>query len=380
MHRIAVLASLALYAGCSCQQEYGFPASDVFVSEDPEDHGSWLSMDTTPEGARLTIAYYDREAGALGFAVGTPQQDGSVLWVHEKVDGYTGSDGLDRGDRGKYASQKTAPDGTVWVAYQDAVNGGLYVARRTGGPVWTEPELVDPGAGAWASLAIDASGNPVVAHHDEVAGVLRLSRFDGTAWASETAWTGSDWSYTDPTTGEVLTRDASVGAYSRILVHEGVEYIAFYDAAQQTLNLLEGAAGSYTHTVVDATANVGQWPSLWTDGATLRIAYHDVTNQDLKLATREAGSWSTEVVDAGEYRGADTEVFQRGDKTAVVYFDGFKNDMMLATKDAGSWIIEQAGGTTGAVGFHNEVAVVGDTFWLASYDFTSRKLYLVSTN
>lgn len=382
MRRLAAVAPLVLYAGCSCQgPEYSFPQPDAFVpAEEPQDLGSWLSMDTAPDGVRLTMAYYDREQGALGYAVGTIQDDGSVDWVHERVDGYKGADGLDRGDRGKYASQKTAPDGTVWIAYQDAEHGGLYAVQRTGGPVWSEPVLVDPGAGAWASLAYDSDGWPVVAHHHPKEKDLRVSRFDGSDWSTEIVFTGSDWTYTHPETGETEMRLANVGQYARLVIHEGVEYISFYDAAQQTLNLLEGKNGDYTHTVVDKAGNVGQWPSMWTDGKILRIAYHDVGNQDLKLATRDAGSWSTEVVDDGEYRGADTEIFMRGDKVAILYFDGFQNDMLLATQDGNGWAIEHVGGDHGAVGFHNEVAYADGIFWLASYDYTSRKLYLASTN
>lgn len=379
MRQLVLTGPLLLAVGCSCQQEYSFPEPVEITHADPKDHGSWLSMDAAPDGRRITMAYYDRSAGALGYAVGTPGADGAVDWLHERVDGYPGSDGLNRANRGKFASQKTAPDGTVWVAYTDVEKGGLYVARRTAPSTW-ESEEIDPGAGHWASLAIGADGNPIVAHHHPGDKSLRLSRFDGQSWSSSTIHTGQPWSYQDPETNQVHTRPASVGTYARLFVHDGVEYIAFYDAAQRTLDLLEGANGDYTHTVVDRTGHVGQWPSIVVDGGTLLIAYHDVGAQHLKLATRTGGSWSVETVDDGQFRGADTEVFLRGSKPAVVYFDGYMNDMLLATRDGGDWVVERVGGDDAAVGFHNEVVRLGDTYWMASYDFTNGKLFVASTN
>ena len=375
---LSILPALVL-AGCSCNQDYAFPTLSDIVVDGDEAFGPWLSLDTAPGGDRLTLTYYDIEQGALGFATGTPNEAGRVSWVHEQVDGYTGDDGLDRYDRGTYSSHAVASDGTVWVAYKDNKNGGLYASQRVGPHNWTEGALVDlgegltPNAGTWASLDLDASGQPVIAHYDEGAKVLRVSRLGSEGWTTETAWQGADATQVGDTGGTTIV-DADTGEYSKLLIEDGVEYIAFYDRASGALHLLEGTSGAYTHTVVDDEGDVGQWPSLWTDGTTLQIAYHDVGNQQLRMATRTAGSWSTAVVDEGAYTGADSELFVRDDNLAVVYFDGFNNDQKLATWNNGGWDLETTDGEGIAVGFHNEVAMANGRWFVASYDHTNKAM------
>lgn len=369
MLRSALLLSPALIAaGCSCNQDYSFPPVETFEADVSEDFGSWLSLDTAPDGTRLTMTYYDRDQSGIGFAVGTPQADASVLWAHEPVDGYPEDDGLDRGDRGRYTSHAVGADGRVWAAYQDVDNGTLRVAVRDGPGNWTH-DMADAGsgisatgAGAWASLALQADGNPMVAHHDQESGDLRVSTFDGTSWQNETAVSGDD-----------------VGRYANIAIHDGIAYIAYYDGTEGNLGLLEGTPGAWTQSTIDSNGDVGQWPSVWVSGDEVRVAYHDVTQQDLKLARRTAGaSWAIETIDNGEFRGADTELFTIGDQPAVVYFDGNNNDMWLARSNNGSWSLEKLGGDDGAVGFHNEVAMAGGVLFAGSYDFTSRTMFMTT--
>src|SRR5687767_8196312 len=115
----------AFLGGCTCQSEQDivFPPSDgAGAADPPTSFGSWLSFDTSPEGQRLTMSYYDKDRGALGYAVGAVNEDGTVSWAHEQAAGYPDDNGLDAADAGKYSSQKTAPDGTVWVAYLNASN------------------------------------------------------------------------------------------------------------------------------------------------------------------------------------------------------------------------------------------------------------------
>ncbi|MBT3224597.1 MAG: hypothetical protein HN348_36480, partial [Proteobacteria bacterium] len=103
--RLLIFSSIAVYAaGCSCNQDYAFTKTEIPSYTAPQDLGSWLSMDVAPDGRRLVVAYYDREQTALGFAVGEPQEDGTVVWEHEHVDGYPDSEGMDTEDKGKFAS------------------------------------------------------------------------------------------------------------------------------------------------------------------------------------------------------------------------------------------------------------------------------------
>lgn len=361
-----VIGPALLAAGCGCNQEYTFPEPEaVQFADAPPDFGSYLSFAPAPDDYRITMAYYDRVTTGLGFATGTPQDDGSIEWLHEQVDGYPEEDGLDRGDRGRYASHAIAADGTVWVAYQDSSNGTLKVAKRTGPNLW-EAEVVDPGvgltssgAGNWASLALMDDGLPVVAHYDTEGGLLRVSKRTDTGWLNETAYEAED-----------------VGRYADVAVHAGTVYIAFYNAAEGNLEMLEGVPGSWSHSPVATPGDVGQWPSLLVDDNEVLVSFHDVGNQNLNLARRVGGSWSTEVLDRGEFRGADTALFRHGGLPYVIYFDGKYNDMVLAAQGSdGTWSNTTIGGATAAVGFHNEVVQLNGRVFAGSYDHTNKTLF-----
>lgn len=366
-----------LVAAVGCNYEYDFPNGPRYAQA-PRDIGSWLSMDVAPDGVRPTVTFYDRFQGGISYAVGTPGADGTLTWTYEQVDGYPDENGLDLNDVGKFTSQATAPDGTVWVAYTDAVNRGLRVAHRIGGGVWDEPTIVDIGSGQWASLALDGAGNPVVAHTDPGAPSVKISRFAGGSWETEVAYTPAPFEGVDPD-GLPVSRPAGA-SHTRLLIDGGTEYVAFHDSGAQALRLLEGGKGNWSQSVLDESGEVGQWPSLAKDGAKLYVAYHDVGNQDLMLATKEGASIAAEVVDQGAFKGADTEVFVRGGAVNIVYFDGENNDMLHAVRNAGSWKVEQLGGADAAVGFHNEVVEVADGWWVASYDFTNRVLFTSKLN
>ena len=124
-----------------------------------------------PDGSPA-LAYYDNTRGAIGFAIGVVADDGSASWTHEEVDGYISDQGLDVGDRGKYAAMRVNDAGEVWAAYYDVGNKALrYALRSAADGTWTSG-LADsgggatPNAGLFAHMALDASGFPVIAHHD----------------------------------------------------------------------------------------------------------------------------------------------------------------------------------------------------------------------
>ena len=66
---------ILLATGCSCNEYDLTPFQGYEELED--DHGQWLSMKVSPDN-RLAVAYFDRTFGALGFALGEPQDDGTV--------------------------------------------------------------------------------------------------------------------------------------------------------------------------------------------------------------------------------------------------------------------------------------------------------------
>lgn len=368
MSHVFIGVSVSLLAmGCTCNPPNVGPSGGLPIDPAPAPvggFGSWLSMDASADGAQLTIAYYDTVATAAGFAVGLPNENGTVTWAHERVEGQPLPSGIDTADVGKYTTHRTAPDGTTWLAYQDVRNGTLRAAQRTGVRVWGSPVEVDAG-GEWSDLAIDAAGNPVVVHCEPERSEVRLARFDGTRWINTTLYTGAR-------AGE---RAAGV-SHTRILIDEAGEHVAFRDDAKQGLVLIDLGAGAPAITDVDPEGDVGAWPSLAREGDALVIAYHDVGNQDLRLTTRSAeGTWRRSVIDDGQLRGADTEVFVRDGTLSVAYFDGLNNDLLLAERDTEGWALRQVG-SEGAMGYHNEVAFASGQWWAGTYDHAARTLFV----
>ncbi len=422
MGRLASFLVLPLVLS-ACLPDFTFDdpaAEDPASAPEPEDFGAWLSMDTAPDNKRFVLAYYDRQAqpdgssdGALGFAIGTPQDDGTVSWYREQVDGYNDSTGIDTGNRGQYASLKVTSAGTVWITSYDVKRGALRYAYRPSGPAVVDGKPVTrranwvvgdidvgaglPGSGTWTSLELDANDNPVVAYHSPADGIVKvatlaqpvadLDDLAAISWTVEEVWQGQPFTGEDAD-GNTVFREAQVGEFARLLIEEsGAWYIAFYDRAARRLSLVTGQPGSWQHQFVTPEgADMGQWPSMAIQDGTLHIAFHDVGNQDLVVASRTGQGWTLDTVDAGEFVGADTEIFVRNGRLSVVYFDGQNNDMKLAEKTGALWVASTLGGseavngTETAVGFHNEVARIGESWWAASYDYTTRKLFITNVD
>jgi hypothetical protein len=371
------LIPLLVAAGCSCnEQDYSFPGQPAPVDGEPapEVFGDYISMDVAPDGQRITIAYHEYDFGAVGFAVGSPGADGTITWSHERVDGYPGDDGRDPGDRGKHTSHRVAPDGTVWLAYSDMEQGGLFVSLRESGPSsWTEPETVEPGAGAWASMALDAAGVPVIAHVGSDGKSVRVTRLVDGAWATTTAYTGSGAVIPAADTGSTDEVRPAAVRHTVLQIVDGVEYLAFHDVAAGTLLLLEGTDDSWSSTTVDR-GDVGAWTSMVVDAEEVWLAYQDVANQDLKVASRSGGgAFVVETVDDGELRGADTVIAVVDGNPTIAYFDGWQGDLWLASKGGGGWTTEQVAGETSAVGFHNAMVTASSGTWLATWDLPNKQ-------
>lgn len=367
--------------GCSETNIVGKGPVGVDTGGDPvfdHDWGQWLSMGVTAEG-EPAVAYYDRTKGGLGFAIATIKDDGTVKWKHEEGDGFADENGLDAGDRGKYASMRIAADGGVWVAHQDVTNKGLRWAYRTKDGEWTNG-LADAGSGAvpnagmFAALALDEYGSPVIAHYDAANGNLRIAHFNASTISfSPTVVDEGEAVPAEDSGSEDIAAD--VGRYAAIEIVAGIEYILYYDAALGDLKLAYGTAGNYTVEVVDSEGDVGAWPNFMVVDGTMHIAYQDVGNQDLKYAVGAPGSWAIEVVDEGAYVGADTEIFMNGSVPSIAYFDGFNNDMKLARQSSDGWLLDTVTGADAAQGFHNEVVLAGGNYYAACYDWTNRTLW-----
>jgi hypothetical protein len=369
---LLVASASLLLQGCKgCSDQSVTPIPEVPPAEPPRDIGRWLSMAVTPDG-KPAIAYYDVAADALGYAVGTVAQDGSVTWAKEPVDSFPDANGLNPGDAGKYASLAFDGAGKPWIAYQDSTNGTLKYATREG-DAW-KVGVADTGggprsdAGYWASLAIAPDGTPWIAHHDKGQGSLRVARWSGSSFAGEVVYDGED-----VTTGAGTT-PGSAGAYARLrFAPDGTAYVAFQDAALTALKLATKGSAGWSVELVDDAGDVGTWPDLAFDGGNVSIAYADRTEGDLKLATGRPGAWSTAVVDNGDTVGEDVAFLP--DAAGLVYFDGVNADMKLARRSGSAWVVETVTGADAARGFHNEAVNIGGTPHVACYDFTSKSIW-----
>ncbi len=373
---------LVWLAACSCQPENNL---DNITPDDPtgigtHDVGQYLSMALDDED-RPVISFYDRDKGALAYARGEVTGE-TINWTYAPVDGYPDDVGLDPGDRGKYTSIGVDPSGTTWIAYHDVTAGVLRVAHCPKGGTGWELLVGDTGSGAspvtgkFASLAIDATGNPVVAHYQADKQVLRIAHWNGTGFTGETVDEGSDYTAQDSGEQDI---PADVGKYASLAIgDDGTEYIAYYDAAHGDLKLATGTAGSYTITTVDSAGDVGAWPDVMINDDELVIAYQDVEGQDLKLARGAGSAWTLEVLDDGAYVGADGAVFMNGSYPGVWYFDGHDNNVKLAQQAGSDWSAETWAGDEAALGYHLETVTIASTVWVASYDYTNRTIWVDS--
>ncbi len=374
--------SVSLEACKGCRDDGITPI--VEEPEDPHDIGQYLSMGVYD--GQPAVAYYDRTSGGLAFSLGEIQGE-SVTWTEERVDGYPDANGLDAGDVGKYTSMQIDGD-TIWVSYYDVSNGRLFYARRNGKDDW-ETGVADTGsgptprAGLFSSMALDSSGNPVVAHFDQGKGQLRVARWSGSSFTGSVVDEGEGWEPAD-TAVNLDAKDPEVGKYAKLVIVGGTEYLAYYDGALGNLKLATGSGGGWDIEVVDdgwdeATGeewDVGQWPAILVDGDELVIAYQDVTNYDLRVARgTPGGTWTVEVVDDGPFTGSDAELYMNGSYPAVVYFDGNENNIKLAINDGSSWTVDTLAGEEAALGFHNESVVIGGKRYVACYDYSNRTIW-----
>jgi hypothetical protein len=320
-------------------------------------------------------------------------------------------------DRGYYLDMDMDSQGRVWLAYQDALDTGeaLVASRGSGDPIEFEFWSVDGHgevvngiltgayhAGNYASIAVDGSDRPHIAHWNRDADTLQyatlsgesfttglvaeggrfasigikdgstpiISFYDGGklkvavndgSWGSEVVDEGTAPEVPE---GEPAI-DADVGQYSDLMVaSSGTVYVAYYDAANGDLVVASGGPGAWTVETWASEGNVGAWPTLSEHAGEIWVAYQDLDNHDLVLGHRVGDTLETEIVDDGAFVGADSSIAWVGDTAAIMYHDGVNNDAKLAYNDGAGWVLSTHM-ADGAVGFFNTVmpAANGDLNW-----------------
>jgi hypothetical protein len=139
-------------------------------------------------GDALRIVYYDHAQGDLKLAA----QGADGKWAVTFVDGNDPAT-----DVGQFASARLEDDGTLQVAYQDAITDQLLYKRGMAAALAMAPaELIDDGVrpdgrhsvGAGASLYL-ANGQPRVVYQDQaLSDVLSATR--GSSWSHAPAFAG----------------------------------------------------------------------------------------------------------------------------------------------------------------------------------------------
>ncbi|HSN28962.1 MAG TPA: hypothetical protein VLT45_21895 [Kofleriaceae bacterium] len=162
---------------------------DPMIDDIPAGTGLWVSLNVMPDG-RLAAAYYDRTRRALVLSVETAKDSG--MFSENILDGNVAG-----ADRGMWSSAVVAGDGTVHVAYQDALADELMYTSWNNGTAGT-PEVVDDGTrmgdrthpvDAAASIYL-SNGTPTIAYQDGMTADVYLAQKSGATWTTTGLATG----------------------------------------------------------------------------------------------------------------------------------------------------------------------------------------------
>ena len=233
----------------------------------------WGSLALDDQG-NPRIAYLGVPDDHLKFA----SKDDGAGWKIETADA--------AGDVGKSASLALDAEGNPRIAYYDQtplgnnqIKGDLKFAWKDDSAGW-KTEIVDAAGdvGKSASLALDAEGNPRIAYYDQtplgnnqIKGDLKFAwKDDGASWKTE-----------------IVDAAGNVGEWASLALNaQGNPSIAYYDQTNGDLKFVSKVAGSWTTPkTMDSASELGSPLSLALDAqGNPHIAYNDNTNQVLKYA------------------------------------------------------------------------------------------------
>jgi hypothetical protein len=243
------------------------------------------------------------------------------------------------GNVGQYTSLAFGPDDQPAIAYYDAGNGFLKIARYDGA-TWTASTVDNVGnVGQYASLAFGPDGQPAIAYYAATAGTLKIARFDGATWTVST-----------------VDNAANVGQYASLVFGpDGQPAISYYDATSLDLKFARFDGTAWTVTLVDGPGNVGQYTSLkFGPNGQPAISYYESVSRTLKVARFDGSVWTASTVTGATANvGQHTSLaFGPDGQPAISYLDANATAFMkIARFNGTAWVSTTVGGvTSGSLG------------------------------
>jgi hypothetical protein len=168
----------------TCREKFDAPT----IERPPAGVGLYVTLVVLPDG-RLAAVYYDSTRRALVLA--TEATKGGNDFAETLLDGNAGGR-----DRGMWSSAVVSDDGTIHVAYQDALGDQLMYTAFNG--TSSAPVVVDDGqragdrthpVGAAASIFM-LNGEPAIAYQDGLVSDVYLATRSGGTWTTSPLSTG----------------------------------------------------------------------------------------------------------------------------------------------------------------------------------------------
>jgi hypothetical protein len=174
-------SSQACYMG-TCRTAVAAPT----VEDIPTGTGLFASLVVQP-GGQLAVVYYDRTKRALVIAAETAP--GTSQFMTTILDG-----NVTDADRGMWSKAVVAADGTIHIAYQDAIGDQLLYTTWNPSTGPGTPEVADDGTrtgdrthnvGAGAAIYLDGNGSPVIAYQDGLVADVYVATRGAPTWSTQ---------------------------------------------------------------------------------------------------------------------------------------------------------------------------------------------------
>ena len=285
------------------------------------DVGRYSSLELDSAGNPV-VAYYDATNGNLK-VIHCDNSDCTAGWSTESID-TTDDDGL-------YASLALNSSGLPVISHYDATEANLHMTRCTdadcAGAVAVTTVNSVPDDGLHTSLALDGSDNPAISYYDATNGALNILRCDDPACALLGENT-------------VTPESSGAGLYTSIALNaSGSPVVSFYDAMGGDVELTIcnniDCSASWVNIHPDSAGDVGLYTSVALDSSDRPVmSYYDATKGKLKLlrcnsADCTAG-WTISSPDGyddvGRYTSIALDAFGI---PAISYYDATSGDVKV---------------------------------------------------